>query len=58
MAGLAPWIVGVYSVEIHPGRPETPHEVGLAFHENLPRLRDVADRVDPKRVLLSHQLLD
>lgn len=55
--GLAPWIAGVYSVEVHPDRPETPGEVGLAFGDNLPRLRRIADRVDPKRILLSHQLI-
>ena len=54
MAALAPASIGVYSVELRPGFPETRAEVDAAFGGNLPRLRALKARVDPDEVLGSY----
>ncbi|MGH8985647.1 MAG: FAD-binding protein, partial [Acidimicrobiia bacterium] len=54
MDALAPSSVGVYSVELRPGFPETHAEVDAAFGGNLPRLRALRGRIDPDRVLGSY----
>jgi len=47
---LRPHTIGVYSVELRPGFPETGAEVEAAYGGNLPRLRRLAERVDPAGV--------
>jgi FAD/FMN-containing dehydrogenase len=46
-----PHTIGVYSVELRPGFPETGQEVEAAFGGNLPRLRRLAQRFDPAGIL-------
>ena len=46
-----PHSIGVYSVEVRPGFPETHGEVAAAYGGNLPRLRELAERIDPTGVL-------
>lgn len=53
---LAEDTLGVYGVEVRPGFDETDHETALAYGENLTRLRELRDRVDPARVLGVHPL--
>lgn len=48
--------VGVYSVEVRPGFPETMREVELAFGANLPRLRALRTKIDPAGVFGSYPL--
>jgi hypothetical protein len=48
---LRPHTIGVYSVELRPGFPETGAETEAAYGGNLPRLRRLAERVDPTGVL-------
>ena len=45
-----PHAIGVYSVELRPGFPETDAEVEAAYGGNLPRLRRLAERCDPTGV--------
>lgn len=45
-----PHTIGVYSVELRPGFPETGAEVEAAYGGNLPRLRQLAERFDPAGV--------
>lgn len=45
--------IGVYSVEVRPGFPETPDEIIAAYGSNLPRLRRLQKVVDPAGVLAS-----
>jgi hypothetical protein len=47
---FAPHVIGVYSVELRPGFPETGREVEAAYGGNLPRLRRLALRYDPAGV--------
>ena len=44
---LAPYTVGMYSVEITPGLPETVKEVEQAFGGNLAKLRRLKRKWDP-----------
>lgn len=45
---LAAHTIGVYSVEVRPGFPETEAETQLEFGGNLARLRSLRQRCDPK----------
>jgi hypothetical protein len=45
-----PHTVGVSSVELRPGFPETDVEVEAAYGGNLARLRRLAERCDPTSV--------
>ncbi len=45
-----PHTIGVYSVELRPGFPETGAEIEAAYGGNLPRLRRLAERFDPAGV--------
>lgn len=47
---LRPHTIGVYSVELRPGFPETGAETEAAYGGNLPRLRRLAERFDPAGV--------
>ncbi|HTZ28793.1 MAG TPA: FAD-binding protein [Streptosporangiaceae bacterium] len=47
---LRPHAIGVYSVELRPGFPETDAETEAAYGGNLPRLRRLAERLDPAGV--------
>jgi FAD/FMN-containing dehydrogenase len=51
MRAFRPHTIGVYSVELRPGFPETNREVQAAYGGNLPRLRRLAGRCDPTGVL-------
>lgn len=50
MQTLEPYVVGMYSTEIQPGRPETAREVELAFGGNLPKLKALRAKWDPDPV--------
>jgi FAD/FMN-containing dehydrogenase len=50
VAAFRPHTVGVYSVELRPGFPETGQEVEAAYGGNLSRLRGLAERYDPTGV--------
>ncbi|MGW6378640.1 FAD-binding oxidoreductase [Rhodococcus sp. NPDC055112] len=56
VAALAPHTIGVYSVEVRPGFPETAAEVEAAYGGNLDRLRSVRRRHDPAAVLAEYPL--
>lgn len=56
LSALAADTIGVYSVELRPGFPETEREVELAFGGNLARLRALRDRTDPGRLLSTQPL--
>lgn len=43
--------IGVYSVGVRQGLPETAHEIELTFGANLPRLTALREQVDPTGVL-------
>ncbi|WP_211190678.1 FAD-binding protein [Actinomycetospora sp. TBRC 11914] len=51
LAVLRPHTLGVYSVELRPGFPETDAEIGEAYGGHLPRLRALRRRHDPAGVL-------
>jgi FAD/FMN-containing dehydrogenase len=51
VSAFAPHTIGVYSVELRPGFPETGEEVEAAYGASLPRLRQLAQRYDPTGVL-------
>jgi FAD/FMN-containing dehydrogenase len=53
---LAGDTIGVYSVEVRPGFPETEAELQLAFGDNLARLRSLRQRCDPHGVLAPYPL--
>jgi FAD/FMN-containing dehydrogenase len=53
---LAADAMGVYSVEVRPGFPETEREVELAYGDNLGRLRALREKTDPAAVLGSYPL--
>jgi len=44
---LAADAMGVYSVEVRPGFPETEREAELAYGDNLGRLRALREKTDP-----------
>jgi hypothetical protein len=48
--------IGVYGVDIRPGRPDTDTDVHGAFGTGLPRLRALRDQVDPVGILAGHPL--
>ena len=50
MRAFQPHTIGVYSVELRPGFPETDAEVEAAYGGNLPRLRRLAEHFDPAGV--------
>jgi len=56
LAALAPHRLGVYSVELRPGFPETEDEIQAAYGGNLTRLRSLRDRTDPAGLLKGHPL--
>jgi FAD/FMN-containing dehydrogenase len=56
VTALAGDTIGVYSVEVRPGFPETEREVEMAFGANLARLRSLRQRFDPTGVLGSYPL--
>lgn len=56
VAALASHTIGVYSVEVRPGFPETSSEVEAAFGGNLARLRSLRRRHDPTGVLAHYPL--
>jgi len=56
LSELAADTIGVYSVEVRPGFPETEREVELAFGANLARLRALRQRCDPTGVLGTYPL--
>lgn len=49
---LAADTIGVYSVEVRPGFPETDKEIEMAYGDNLSRLRALRGRYDPSGVLV------
>ena len=53
---LAPHTIGVYSVEVRPGFPETGAEIDAAYGGNLRRLRELRQRHDPMGVLTHYPL--
>ncbi|UZG54810.1 FAD-binding oxidoreductase [Rhodococcus opacus] len=53
---LAPHTIGVYSVEVRPGFPETGAEIDAAYGGNLRRLRQLRQRHDPMGVLTHYPL--
>lgn len=53
---LAPDTIGVYSVEVRPGFPETEYETAMAYGDNLSRLRAVRHDHDPAGVLAGYKL--
>jgi FAD/FMN-containing dehydrogenase len=56
LSELAADTIGVYSVEVRPGFPETEREVEMAFGANLTRLRTLRRRFDPTGVLGTYPL--
>jgi FAD/FMN-containing dehydrogenase len=48
---LAADTIGVYSVEVRPGFPETDREIDIAYGDNVSRLRELRHRYDPSGVL-------
>ena len=53
---LAPHTIGVYSVEVRPGFPETGVEISAAYGGNLRRLRTLRQTHDPRGVLAHYPL--
>jgi hypothetical protein len=53
---LATHTIGVYSVELRPGFPETGAEIDAAYGGNLRRLRELRQRHDPMGVLTHYPL--
>ena len=56
LAALGDQTIGVYGVDIRPGRPDTDTDVNAAFGTGLPRLRLLRDQVDPAGILAGHPL--
>jgi FAD/FMN-containing dehydrogenase len=56
LAVLAADTIGVYSVEVRPGFPETNKEIEMAYGDNLSRLRALRKTYDPSGVLVDYPL--